>query len=51
MNINEKNIIVVAAFIRTGLIKLSNVKGSQKNKDRLVLLLRHEPTSILKKGK
>lgn len=40
MKINSSNIVVVLAFVRTGLISLRNVKGSQKDKDRLVLLLK-----------
>lgn len=40
MKINSSNIVVVLAFVRTGLVRLSDVKGSAKNLDRLVLLLK-----------
>lgn len=40
MKINSSNIVVVLAFVRTGLVSLSDVKGSEKNRDRLLLLLR-----------
>jgi hypothetical protein len=40
MKINSSNIIVVAALIRSGMVSLKQVRGTQKNKDRLLLILK-----------
>lgn len=40
MKINKQNLSAIAVLVKHGLIPLSSVKGSEKNLDRLVLLLK-----------